>query len=91
MIPPTNAANRTNYDLIPFSVSQRPDKIASLETEQIPTSTESPVTTIKEESQRTVPSRSRAATKLSTVNLGEKMKNSIERNAVIKSGIGQSI
>ena len=88
MIPPTNAANRTNYDLIPFSISQRPDIIASSENEQVTTSTDLRATSIKEESKGTVPSRSRVATKSSTVTFGEKMKSSLENNAIIKLGIG---
>ena len=78
MIPPTNAANRTNYDLIPFSISQRPDKIASSAAEQISTSTDSQPTSIKAEAQATVPSRSRAT----------KMESNSD---LIKSGIGQNV
>ena len=79
MIPPTNAANRTNYDLIPFSISQRPDKIASSAAEQISTSTDSQPTSIKVENQGTVPSRSRATVE-------KKMESNSDS---IKKGIGQ--
>ena len=48
MIPPTNAANRTNYDLVPFSNQKRNRNLKSLEPEPSTTSADLPTSSVEE-------------------------------------------
>ena len=48
MVPPHNAANRTNYDLIPFSNRKRKRNLKSLEPEPSTTSADLPTSSLEE-------------------------------------------